>query len=115
MFNIAYKGIVGQGGPSVNAFGSCEYRGPNGLKCAIGHLIKDKEYDESWEGYNLYSSAINLDMETSSKKFKFIAKMQSIHDDIGREYKSDLQEFMEKFKIEMAKLAAEYELTVPAV
>ena len=39
-----------QGGPSVSSKGNCMYRGPNNTKCAIGHLIGDHLYRESFEG-----------------------------------------------------------------
>ena len=35
-FDISKRGFVGNG---------CVYRGPNGTKCAIGHLIPDEKYN----------------------------------------------------------------------
>ena len=39
-----------QGRPSVDENGACQYRGPNGLRCAAGHLIPDDEYEDWYEG-----------------------------------------------------------------
>ncbi len=36
--------------PSVDAEGTCLYRGPNGKKCAIGVLIPDEKYTPHLEG-----------------------------------------------------------------
>ena len=41
MFNRATAHLVRQGKRSVNDSGRCLYRGPNGLKCAIGIFLPD--------------------------------------------------------------------------
>ena len=50
----AVKGLLGiraQGYKlSVDWKGDCMYRGPNGLKCYVGHLIADEHYTERMEG-----------------------------------------------------------------
>lgn len=48
-FDIAAKGIQAQGGRSVDEDDVCLYRGPNGCKCAVGHLIPDDLYDPKME------------------------------------------------------------------
>ena len=35
--------MVEQGCPSVDEEGNCEYRGPNGVKCAAGFFLTDRE------------------------------------------------------------------------
>ena len=42
-FNKSVLGVVAQGHPSIEN-GFCLYRGPNGCKCALGHLIADEHY-----------------------------------------------------------------------
>lgn len=49
LFDIASKHLIKQGKRSV-AGGACLYRGPRGLKCAIGVLISDECYDPHLEG-----------------------------------------------------------------
>ena len=47
-FDIAVRGVILQGGPSVRNTESgrrCVYRGPNGRKCGVGHLISDEYYN----------------------------------------------------------------------
>ena len=41
--------LLAQGRPAMFQ-GSCVYRSPNGLKCAVGCLITDEAYDEDLEG-----------------------------------------------------------------
>lgn len=46
IFDKVYTELSKQGVPSVDPYGNCLYRGPNGTKCAVGHLIPDELYDE---------------------------------------------------------------------
>lgn len=48
-FNIVYNAILKQGCLSLDDKGYCLYRGPNGTKCAAGHLIPDDKYDPKME------------------------------------------------------------------
>jgi len=53
--NVVYKGLKAQGfqrsvsGNEVIGF-DCKYRGDNGRKCSIGHLIPDGKYFPELEG-----------------------------------------------------------------
>lgn len=49
-FTQAIQGLIAQGRPSTR-INTCVYRGPDNRKCAIGHLIPDSLYRESFE-YN---------------------------------------------------------------
>src|SRR5687767_5712675 len=49
IFNAMWTGLSGQGWKRSIADGSCLYRGPGGLKCAVGHLIPDALYDPGME------------------------------------------------------------------
>jgi hypothetical protein len=49
IFDQAVNGIRAQGGPATNDFGKCQYRAPNGNKCAVGQLIPDSAYDPKWD------------------------------------------------------------------
>lgn len=52
MFNFVWDKLAEQGCASstTDDFGiACLYRGPNGLKCAAGHLIPDEAYNEQDE------------------------------------------------------------------
>lgn len=46
IFDAAAIGVIKQGRASVSGpGGKCLYRGPDGTKCAAGHLIPDEVYD----------------------------------------------------------------------
>lgn len=44
LFDKVVRAIVKQGRGSINSEGLCVYRGPDGLKCAVGHIIPDELY-----------------------------------------------------------------------
>lgn len=51
IFNKAIRALHAQPQKSYDEFtGTCFYRGPEGIKCAIGHLIPDEEYNPKFEG-----------------------------------------------------------------
>lgn len=58
--------------------GGCFYRGPRGLKCAVGCLIADEEYDREWEGqgWRHLSSAGKVPLAHE----RLISALQSVHD-----------------------------------
>lgn len=51
IFDFVVEKLRAQGCASVNPFGRCLYRGPDGLKCAIGHMIPDELYRPGWDDY----------------------------------------------------------------
>lgn len=55
LFNKAVKGLARQGfAPSYlpDGEGTCAYRGEDGKRCALGHLIPDAVYKPEMEGHN---------------------------------------------------------------
>lgn len=74
-----------QGRPSINADGACLYRGPDGLKCALGHLIPDATYKPWFEGTGpegcdkSVARAAGLD-PYDHRQVSFAARLQAAHD-----------------------------------
>ncbi len=58
----------------------CAYRGPNGMKCAVGALIPDELYDEAFEGKNVYQDEIGLVLRDLGIERGLAAELQNIHD-----------------------------------
>lgn len=50
LFDLIVSKVLEQGMPSADEGGYCMYRGIEGRKCAIGHLIPDDIYDSKMEG-----------------------------------------------------------------
>lgn len=58
-FKKSVDHMIAQGEPASDANGDrCLYRGPNGLKCAVGALIPDELYKDSMEGSNVGSMTV---------------------------------------------------------
>lgn len=92
IFNKVASHLFKQGKPSMSFdqkgnIEGCLYRGPNGIKCAIGALISDRVYKPAMEG----NSIRNLIEYSFEYGFKFpsyfsenkilLQSLQEIHDD----------------------------------
>lgn len=79
-FDTVAKHLFTQGKMSVNAIGhTCMYRGRDGLKCAIGVLIPDTEYQPEFE----QNGAINIaDRVPTLMRLDrvFLSDLQNVHD-----------------------------------
>lgn len=63
--------------------GLCRYRGPNGLKCAVGVLIDDEHYNTDLEGYDVHSSNVRAAVTKSlgfTPDWELLDQVQTIHD-----------------------------------
>ena len=105
ILNFCVKKIVEQGGPSMDQSDSCRYRGPNGAKCAIGHLIGDDEYLPAFEG----NTVLALSRNYSDIKFKnfdltdcevriLLVQLQEAHDRAAYETAYDSSTFLAEFE-----------------
>lgn len=101
LFETAARGCFAQGKQSRRGDGNgdffCCYRGPNGLKCAIGHCIPDELYGPSMEGKGLHSllqlfprihAALGISTVNYSDKECALSFLQSIHD-CAKNWKSE--------------------------
>lgn len=84
IFNKVSSCLLKQMEKSISLKG-CAYRGDGGLKCAIGHLIPDKEYKEELEGRTIISlfetfPAMMERIGLSRNDKAFLDSLQGIHD-----------------------------------
>lgn len=123
IFDRVYRAIVQQGRPSLDKHSLIAYRGDNGDKCAIGHLLPDNVYNPYMENLNV--SAImgteDPDVEGVRNYLKanvgersFLQDLQNAHDKAARVY-VDLGAkrpslFMSIFYANMKKVAKRHEL-----
>ena len=91
IFNKVKNALKEQGGPST--FGSsCQYRGPEGKKCAARVLIIDEIYariGESLEGQNVSSFTDTEFTEAFGLEFDHVAlviDLQAAHDESVRDW-----------------------------
>ena len=80
IFDKAWTGLKGQGFVQSLECGGCMYRGDNGLRCAIGHIIPDSRYDEGleglWAGHPKVRRAASIHIRSGT----FASILQDCHD-----------------------------------
>lgn len=91
----------------------CVYRGPNNVRCAVGCIIPDELYDESFE---ILGGVLHLSGEKAEallaylpEDLGFLVEVQSLHDNLAWD-KAPMDIFIEK----LDKLAAKYGLAIVA-
>lgn len=117
IFNQAYVAVMHQGCKSLNYNRGCQYRGPDGLKCAIGHLIDDataKAWDRrSANDIASIARARNVKYKVPDwilKNFTLVADIQAAHDRVEPNFGLA---FITAFKGRMERVAQDHNLTVP--
>lgn len=117
LFDKAVIHLLTQMEQSIAGDGSCLYRGPNGLKCAIGALIDDARYDaERLEDLSIRSQYVQVavaksqgfnlvDCDWDWEGWKILRAVQNIHD----------THLPDEWKDKLTALAEQYNLTMPQV
>ena len=112
IFDKAVGGVIKQGGRSVTVDDDevrCQYRGPNNLRCAVGHIINYDYYQEGLETANVHTKEViraiqySIGRELLWNENDMLCELQDAHDD------SD--ELLERFKIDSRKIAKRYNLS----
>lgn len=80
-FNISAKHLVRQQKKSQDVPDSM-YRNREGLKCAIGILISDRDYDKKMEGQSCDCGLVAAALLRAGHDLDFCKKLQKIHDEI---------------------------------
>lgn len=117
IFNTVYVHLLIQNKASaedpatVAGVGSCLYRGPNGLKCAVGAVITDEEYTPKMEGTcegggNVKSiHDAGLLPARLVPHIQFLTSLQSVHDHFPPT----------EWKDRLNGVARMYNLTIPSM
>ena len=106
----ATKAVVAQGCQSMGVAPNgevCLYRGPNGAKCFIGHMIKDSQYHETMEGEGIDDYEVEKAVSKSlgleglrMEETDLLGTVQSIHDnccskDFSEEFEGEIESHVE--------------------
>lgn len=117
VFNKVVTGLRAQGKPSVvmNTHGSntCVYRNPDGLKCAVGMLIPDKQYISYLDNGDIsLSEVIEAVPALQDIDSGLLSILQRTHDNASDNY--ELNGFMTDLESGFQRVAKIYNLTLPA-
>lgn len=90
----------------------CQYRGPNGTKCAAGVLIPDEDYDIGFEGFSVGGGNDSLNQYISNlvQDYNFLRKLQGIHDSWNGFIHVEFPGYM---KTQLTSLAEQNNLQIP--
>lgn len=104
-FNIMVRGLAAQGWAQSKdpVSGYCKYRGPNGVKCAVGHLISDEEYKPEMEGEDIHGLQRDFHLLQDQDK-DFLTHCQMAH---------DLSTSALNLQTRMVNVSRKYNLTCP--
>lgn len=108
IFNRVVEHLIQQGERSNNGSGSCMYRGPNGLMCAVGCLLKDEHVSPAINKLPVDDSRVKEALRKSGVPDGhawMLRRLQAIHDACEPH----------RWAWELAGLAHELELEVPDV
>jgi len=102
IFNTVAVHLFRQGHRAMNG-SACVYRAPNGDKCAVGALISDEDYSQSFECSPIGIIARDLP-GWFEENVSLLVELQTIHDFPGNWFCND------KMKKQFRWVAAKYKL-----
>jgi hypothetical protein len=110
IFETVVKALALQGKPSKTETGGCYYRNVFGMKCAVGVLIPDEDYDPVMEGANIHG-LMNMPDLPESLKFmmphqNLLFDLQIMHDNCYEAWNS-----MMEFKLSFKKVGDTWDLS----
>lgn len=121
-FNIAVAGIAAQGWEqSTKPSGACVYRADMTaeckIRCALGHLIRDEDYELQFDnGYGTSALLKDLGVDPDdTDTYSFLTQLQQAHDARGDFDIYEDTADMALMKNRLRKFAAMYNLTIPEI
>lgn len=117
VFSKVYLALLQQGVPSTAPHPTkltprCRYRGDDGNKCAIGHLIPDTMYDEKLEGWGVEAGIMQSTLqkifpESNEELGLLLHCLQNAHDTFL------VSKGLDAWKAQMHNVAKKFELEIP--
>lgn len=80
IYDAALLGIRKQGRFSTDGLGVCMYRGPEGIKCAAGHVLTDEEVAVIGEGWSIIDAQHSIP-EQLKPHVSLLQELQRTHDE----------------------------------
>jgi hypothetical protein len=108
--NFVAEKLRAQGRQSLNEDGDCQYRGPDGLRCAAGWLLADEHYSPELEGVSArrpLAAAALCASGVGKAQLHLVGALQDAHDMTARE------DFLVCFNESLKELCEDHGLTYP--
>jgi len=114
LFSAAYLATMKQGMASSISNGLCRYRGPNGLKCAIGHLVEDDDLAHAMDEANDAAIDTLVKNRFPGLPEEFVEHVFLLRTtQIAHDRSKNPATFREDFTREMRDIAREFSLSLP--
>ncbi len=115
IFDTVARHLLTQMERAADSFGCCSYRTDDGLKCAIGCLFADSEYESEMEGWDIDDLISGELMPKRLRSHKqLLCSLQCVHDGYGvREWPDLLRRVAKAFQLS-AKCVDEFDSPRPA-
>ena len=103
--------FIARQGKSVDGYGRCCYRGPDGKKCAAGLWIKDEFYDPEIEGEVIHQAiciAAAIESGVPDDCIRLLRALQRAHDgtyngpNFGFDFLTECRDVAEKYGLSSA-------------
>jgi hypothetical protein len=111
LVNFVAEKLRAQGRPSLGEEGdNCQYRGPNGLRCAAGWLLADEHYTPWLEACAVGVTRVRqalIASGVSPAQIRLVGELQNAHDNSG------CDNFVVKFNDALQEICEEVGLTYP--
>jgi hypothetical protein len=110
IFDGSVLPLIRQGRPALKQ-GLCAYRGSDGTKCAVGHLITDEEYTSDMEGNDavmLHSAEMLPDRLV--RHLDLLGYLQDAHDETSTQWRRK-RAFRSRFAASAAAVARRFNLS----
>lgn len=97
VFDYIVRKLATQRTAATGSDGSCQYRGVNGCKCAVGWLFSDDDFNEDWDanGTAIFTTSGNYDshhieprgpapmLKDRGYDLELLGRLQVAHDSAG--------------------------------
>lgn len=93
-FTTAIRGVLMQGRKSTET-NTCLYRGPNNLRCGVGHLIPDNLFSDKIEGLNI-SSMLRANYMYDEELIAVKSRLRQHFKDVSPELLDDIQRWHDR-------------------
>lgn len=107
-FDTMLNHLRQQGKPAVTEKGRCRYR-VDGLKCAVGALIPDEEYEPAMEGRPLFVMVHEWGASNEDERF-LITCRTALHDEPARIHLDEGTDFISLVEENARQIAEHYGL-----
>jgi hypothetical protein len=110
VFDYVVAALRKQGKPSMGSDGECKYLNPEGLKCAVGHLIPPDLYSKDMEDNNVLGLKDKFpQLKNITPHYKLLRDLQYAHD--GWSYNIHKENHLKLFEERLQGVASKFKLT----